>query len=154
MPGLLRVLRKAGEHLHLLHPCTSVSTMAAAMASTSAVAGRVAGKQCFGSTNGLRPAARAGAASRAAIVVRAEKSQVCDSSRALGLAVASVYLILSFQLFGRAWAAQGPGQLRWLSCTPGRSSKPACSVWDAAARTALPALFARACACAAPPTLL
>jgi len=61
--------------------------MAAAMASTSAVAGRMAGKQCFGSTNGLRPAARAGAASRAAIVVRAEKSQVCDSSRALGLAV-------------------------------------------------------------------
>ena len=59
--------------------------MAAAMASTSTVAGRVAGKQCFGSVKGLRPAARAGAVSRAAIVVRAEKSQVCDSSEHLGL---------------------------------------------------------------------
>ena len=49
----------------------------AAMASTSAVANRLGAKQAFGSSSGLKPAARSGALARARIVVRAEKSQVC-----------------------------------------------------------------------------
>lgn len=100
--------------------------MATAMASTSAVANRLGAKQAFGSSSGLKPAARSGALARARIVVRAEKSQVCcglQSARrpAVGLCIWS-YL---FSLAPARGAEPGssPRAAHMLSaCEPGAKS--------------------------------
>ena len=71
------------------------------MASTSVVANRLGAKQAFGSSSGLKPAARSGALARARIVVRAEKSQVrCGLQRARRPAVG---LCIWSYLFSQPW---------------------------------------------------